>query len=186
MAVKIIEHSEGSPGSASSGGKRISARREMLVATSISHPNVVRSACMKVIDVWQSVQHAGVCCGLLLHAACKAANVNKGNMPPLPACEPSTWLWHQSVLALRKACGTGPNGLFFSSRSVLSLPAGPDVPHLYHDCCAPQRAGSRMAQGGRSQQQQRHQQRGTPRRCARRVCRRDQRQQQQQQQRWQR
>ncbi|WIA11806.1 hypothetical protein OEZ85_011898 [Tetradesmus obliquus] len=43
VAVKIIEHSEGSPGSASSGGKRISARREMLVATSISHPNVVQT-----------------------------------------------------------------------------------------------------------------------------------------------
>jgi hypothetical protein len=46
VAVKIIEHSEGSPGSASSGGKRISARREMSVAPNISHPNVVSTARM--------------------------------------------------------------------------------------------------------------------------------------------
>jgi hypothetical protein len=41
VAVKIIEHTEGSPGSASSGGKCISAGREMAVATNISHPNIV-------------------------------------------------------------------------------------------------------------------------------------------------
>jgi hypothetical protein len=44
VAVKIIEHSGDSPGSASSDGKRISAGREMAVATNISHPNVVSSA----------------------------------------------------------------------------------------------------------------------------------------------
>jgi hypothetical protein len=44
VAVKIVKHSEGSPGSASSGGKRISAGREITVATNISHPNVVSSA----------------------------------------------------------------------------------------------------------------------------------------------
>jgi hypothetical protein len=43
VAVKIIEHSEGSAGSASSGGKRISAAREVAVATNISHPNIVSS-----------------------------------------------------------------------------------------------------------------------------------------------
>lgn len=41
VAVKIIEHVEGAPGTASSGGKRISVGRESLLATSISHPNVV-------------------------------------------------------------------------------------------------------------------------------------------------
>jgi hypothetical protein len=43
VAVKIIEHVEGAPGTASSGGKKISVGRESLLATSISHPNVVRS-----------------------------------------------------------------------------------------------------------------------------------------------
>lgn len=41
VAVKIIEHSERSPGTASSGGKRISIVRESLLATQMSHPNIV-------------------------------------------------------------------------------------------------------------------------------------------------
>ncbi|WIA31940.1 hypothetical protein OEZ86_002799 [Tetradesmus obliquus] len=43
VAVKIIEHSERSPGTASSGGKRISIVRESLLATQMSHPNIVQS-----------------------------------------------------------------------------------------------------------------------------------------------
>jgi hypothetical protein len=41
VAVKIIEHSERSPGTASSGGKRINIGRESLLATQMSHPNIV-------------------------------------------------------------------------------------------------------------------------------------------------
>jgi hypothetical protein len=41
VAVKIIEHSERSPGTASSGGKRINIVRESLLATQMSHPNIV-------------------------------------------------------------------------------------------------------------------------------------------------
>jgi hypothetical protein len=41
--VKIIEHSERSPGTASSGGKRINIGRESLLATQMSHPNIVSS-----------------------------------------------------------------------------------------------------------------------------------------------
>lgn len=44
MAVKIIEHHEGSPGTASSGGKRINVGRESLLATTMAHPNVVSTA----------------------------------------------------------------------------------------------------------------------------------------------
>eukprot|EP00883_Tetradesmus_obliquus_P005433 jgi/Sobl393_1/1585/SZX64196.1 len=43
VAVKIIEHSERAPGTASSGGKRISIVRESLLATQMSHPNIVQS-----------------------------------------------------------------------------------------------------------------------------------------------
>lgn len=43
VAVKIIEHMEGSPGTASSGGKKISIGREAQLATNIAHPNVVSS-----------------------------------------------------------------------------------------------------------------------------------------------
>lgn len=39
MAVKIIEHH--ASGARSSGGKTVSAGRETLLATSVSHPNVV-------------------------------------------------------------------------------------------------------------------------------------------------
>lgn len=41
--LQIIEH-YGAEAQASSGGRRISAAREMLFATSISHPNVVSSS----------------------------------------------------------------------------------------------------------------------------------------------
>jgi hypothetical protein len=43
--VKIIEH-YGVDAEASSGSRRISAGREMLFATSISHPNVVGHCCI--------------------------------------------------------------------------------------------------------------------------------------------
>lgn len=43
MAVKIIEHYSNTDGVGSSRGNRVSAGREMLFATSISHPNLVRS-----------------------------------------------------------------------------------------------------------------------------------------------
>lgn len=42
VAVKIIEH-YGMDAQASSSSRRVSAGREMLFATSISHPNLVRS-----------------------------------------------------------------------------------------------------------------------------------------------
>jgi hypothetical protein len=41
VAVKIIEHYSSREGVGSSKGNRISAGREMLFATSISHPNLV-------------------------------------------------------------------------------------------------------------------------------------------------
>jgi len=41
VAVKIIEHYSSVDGLGSSRGNRISAGREMLFATSISHPNLV-------------------------------------------------------------------------------------------------------------------------------------------------
>jgi hypothetical protein len=41
VAVKIIEHYSSTEGVGSSRGNRISAGREMLFATSISHPNLV-------------------------------------------------------------------------------------------------------------------------------------------------
>jgi hypothetical protein len=50
VAVKIIEHTEGRPGTATSGGKRISVGREALLATSISHPNVVRGSAGRLHD----------------------------------------------------------------------------------------------------------------------------------------
>jgi hypothetical protein len=42
VAVKIIEHYSNTDGVGSSRGNRVSAGREMLFATSISHPNLVR------------------------------------------------------------------------------------------------------------------------------------------------
>jgi hypothetical protein len=64
VAVKIIEHSEGSTGSASSGGKRISAGREMAVATNISHPNVVSSATSRIER--HSIRELSDCCASAL------------------------------------------------------------------------------------------------------------------------
>lgn len=53
VAVKIIEHVEGAPGTASSGGKRISVGRESLLATNISHPNVVQTYHISTMTVAQ-------------------------------------------------------------------------------------------------------------------------------------
>lgn len=53
VAVKIIEHVEGAPGTASSGGKRISVGRESLLATNISHPNVVQTYHISTMTVSQ-------------------------------------------------------------------------------------------------------------------------------------
>jgi hypothetical protein len=44
VAVKIIEH-YGVDAEASTGSRRVSAGREMLFATSISHPNGERNTC---------------------------------------------------------------------------------------------------------------------------------------------
>jgi hypothetical protein len=53
VAVKIIEHVEGAPGTASSGGKKISVGRESTLATSISHPNVVQTYHISTMTVAQ-------------------------------------------------------------------------------------------------------------------------------------
>eukprot|EP00878_Enallax_costatus_P000820 GHUV01000946.1.p1 GENE.GHUV01000946.1~~GHUV01000946.1.p1 ORF type:complete len:1662 (+),score=542.75 GHUV01000946.1:226-5211(+) len=53
VAVKIIEHMEGSPGTASSGGKKISIGREAQLATNIAHPNVVQTYQISTMTVSQ-------------------------------------------------------------------------------------------------------------------------------------
>jgi hypothetical protein len=64
VAVKIIEHSERSPGTASNGGKRINIGRESLLATQVSHPNIVSSTNSDGSKASQAVclQEQGVMC----------------------------------------------------------------------------------------------------------------------------
>lgn len=58
VAVKIIEHYSSAEGVGSSRGNRVSAGREMLFATSISHPNLV-STHMVVVYTLVLHCHAG-------------------------------------------------------------------------------------------------------------------------------
>jgi hypothetical protein len=62
VAVKIIEHSGDSPGSASSSGKRINIGDESLLL--LSHPNIVsKLACCTAAPVG-SVSSKGFCRGV--------------------------------------------------------------------------------------------------------------------------
>ncbi|KAF6265892.1 hypothetical protein COO60DRAFT_768059 [Scenedesmus sp. NREL 46B-D3] len=63
VAVKIIEHSERSPGTASSGGKRINIGRESLLATQMSHPNIVQSYHISTMTVSERNALARGCLG---------------------------------------------------------------------------------------------------------------------------
>jgi hypothetical protein len=118
VAVKIIEHSGDSPGSASSDGKRISAAREMAVATNVSHPNIVSSTSSRHST---SELRNSLCFIRMLQWAAHATGV---------------WQLVAVILGLTVLLIPGNCSVILRRvpGGLSTVPAGPDVPHLHNDC----------------------------------------------------